>query len=408
LANSKSAGSPGSTTRKPKSLGQRIFAFFSSFGLAVVVLCFLFLITLLGTLAQVELGLHGAIEKYFNPLFVVHHFGKVPLPLPGGYLLMAILFVNILCGAIISARKNWRTPGMLISHFSIVFLIFAGFVSYHWKREGNMALFEGESSGEFQSYHDWVIEVEEIGSGTDTALIIDQKLFADLGPGKARTFQHESLPIDLQLTGYFTNAKPDRGEKEGLDAEGFFLQQLDNEPENERNLPGLIAIAKDPVTGNEARGLLWGGASEPWTIKNGERTLVAKLKRRAWKLPFALTLDKFTRELHPGTQRAKIFLSDVTKVEDGREEPIKITMNEPLRQDGYTFFQASWGPDTAKPGDKLYSVFAVVDNPSDMWPLYSCIAVGVGLLIHFIQKLSGHLGRTARTRLRNKNAASAS
>ena len=73
-------------------------------------------------------------------------------------------------------------------------------------------------------------------------------------------------------------------------------------------------------------------------------------------------------------------------------------MNEPLRQDGYTFFQASWGPQDAKPGDRLYSVFAVVDNPSDMWPLYSCIMVGVGLLIHFFQKLVGHLTRTARRR----------
>jgi hypothetical protein len=50
-------------------------------------------------------------------------------------------------------------------------------------------------------------------------------------------------------------------------------------------------------------------------------------------------------------------------------------------------FQSSWGPPNARPGERLFSVFSVVRNPSDHWPLYSCIVIGVGLLIAFTQKL---------------------
>jgi hypothetical protein len=389
-----------------RGIAGRMFQLFSSFALAIWVLTLLLLITLLGTIAQIDLGLHGAIETYFDPLFLIHWFEfgqprsiRIPLPLPGGYLLMALLCLNMLCGAIIKARKSWRRPGMLLSHFSIIFMIIAGFVSFHWKREGNIALYEGETSNEFRSYHDWVVEIRDTSPDVSTALVIDQELFRNLAPGDSeRTFRHPSLPFSLALSGYLKNTKPSRGQREGLEAEGFFLQKLAPETENERNLPGLVATAKGSSGEFLGSGLLWGGASHGWTVEADNRSFLVKLKRRSWKIPFALTLDKFTRELHPGTDKAKVFLSHVTKTKAGHAEQIEITMNEPLRQDGFTFFQASWGPENAKPGDRLYSVFAVVDNPSDMWPLYSCILVGVGLLIHFLQHLVGHLTRAARRR----------
>lgn len=392
--------------KKKGGIPHQIFAFLSSLALATWVLSFLLLITLLGTLAQVDLGLHGAIEKYFDPIFLVHWFEfgepasfRIPLPLPGGYLLIALLCANMLCGALIKARKSWQRPGMLLAHFSIVFLLVAGFVSFHWKKEGNIALYEGETSGEFRSYHDWVVEIRDASPQATSALVIDQSLFARLASGeKPRTFQHESLPFSLQLSAYLKNAKPARGDREELSAEGFFLQELAPNTENERNLPGIVATVKNLSGDFLGSGLLWGGAGHAWTVEADGRSFAIKLKHRSWEIPFSLTLDKFTRELHPGTNKAKVFLSNVTKTEGDHQEQIEITMNEPLRQDGYTFFQASWGPEDAKPGDRLYSVFAVVDNPSDMWPLYSCIMVGVGLLIHFLQKLVGHLTRTARRR----------
>ena len=103
-------------------------------------------------------------------------------------------------------------------------------------------------------------------------------------------------------------------------------------------------------------------------------------------------------ETHPGTNMAKVFISGVTKLEGKSQEQIKIEMNEPLRYKGYTFFQASWGPQEARSGVRLFSVFAVVRNPADKWPLYACIVITGGLLIHFSQKLLLYLRREHRRR----------
>ena len=58
-------------------------------------------------------------------------------------------------------------------------------------------------------------------------------------------------------------------------------------------------------------------------------------------------------------------------------------VTEALRSQGYTLFQAEWGMDR----DGIYSVFAVVNNPADRWPEYSCYVIALGLLFHFWLKL---------------------
>ena len=99
------------------------------------------------------------------------------------------------------------------------------------------------------------------------------------------------------------------------------------------------------------------------------------------------TLNKFTAEFYPGTSRPKKFVSQVTRTENGLKADATIQMNEPLRYEGLTFFQASYGPPGAGPGQKLYSVFEVVKNPADKWPEYSLWVVVVGLLLQFVLKL---------------------
>ena len=83
------------------------------------------------------------------------------------------------------------------------------------------------------------------------------------------------------------------------------------------------------------------------------------------------------------------FTSDVTKIEDGVAQSMKIRMNEPLRRLGYTLYQSKWGEDprTREP----YSILEVAKNPSDQWPLYACLVISAGLLLHFVQRLVRYL-----------------
>ena len=123
-------------------------------------------------------------------------------------------------------------------------------------------------------------------------------------------------------------------------------------------------------------------------------------------LPFKVRLENFTKLDHPGTTKPKEYMSDVTKLNrDGTSETSLIEMNKPLRSDGFTVYQASWGPEDAAEGQPLFTSLAVSRNPADQWPKYSCYIVSFGLLIHFFQKLFKHLNRTQRNRKREAAAA---
>ena len=69
-------------------------------------------------------------------------------------------------------------------------------------------------------------------------------------------------------------------------------------------------------------------------------------------------------------------------------------------QCSYTFFQRSFGSEDEN--DPLaghqFSVFDVVENPADQWPLYSCLVIMAGLLLHFGRKIVRHVRAQAKKR----------
>jgi len=378
------------------SLGRRTFRFAASYGVTVVLLFLLLVLVFFGTLEQVDQGLYEVQKKYFESLFVVHDlFGVIPLPLPGVYLLLGLLLVNLVCGGILAAPKSWRRPGLLIAHGGIVLMILAGFVTHHFALNGHMTLYEGESADEFQSYHAWEIA---LSTPNGRQYIIPGSQFVALGTGRSRVFYAEGLPFELKLEGVIPNCEPRLvapGEVGGAD--GVLLEALPLEKESERNVLGAYATALGPG-GQSSKGVLWGLARVPWVVTVGGQDYAIDLRRRRWKVPFRITLDAFTRELHPRTGIPSSFMSEVTKTEDGVGRKIEIKMNEPLRHQGYTFFQASWGPQNAQPGTPFYSTFSVVKNPADQWPLYSSCLVSFGLLLHFLQRLYRYLRAQQRGR----------
>lgn len=373
---------------------KKIFDFFASFGFAVVLLLFLLLLTFLGTLDQVENGLYYTQQKYFNSLYVVHEFfDVVPVLLPGTYLLLGLFLVNIICGGIIRIRKNWKKPGIIIAHIGIITLLVGAFVTFHYSDSGNMRLAEGQSSNEFVSYYDWVIEIGR-PEETDELLIVDDDNFIGLDPGESRTFYSDDLPFDVTLSGFAKNCMPVQvgpGTASRVsEVDGYYLETLPLENEAEQNIAGAYITVTDHETGEAQRGILWGFQMEPLTIEHKDTKWTFELTRKRWEVPFTLALNTFVRELYPGTDTPKAYESYVTKFEGDSTENIKIYMNHPLRHRGYTFFQASFGSDPSGAGE-FFSVFSVVRNPADQVPLVATIIIGVGLLIHFTQKLFRYL-----------------
>ena len=101
-------------------------------------------------------------------------------------------------------------------------------------------------------------------------------------------------------------------------------------------------------------------------------------------------------EEHPRSSMPRVFSSDVIRIDDEGEQEFHITMNAPLRYEGFTFSQNSWGPQdpSRQPRDgTLFSVLEVSTNPTDQWPKYFCFMMAYGMLIHFLAKLSRYVAR---------------
>ena len=80
--------STAKSSNKPSiSIGRRVYGVLSGFGLAVILLLLMGLLTWFATLEQIDSGLHATLRKYFSwkALVVIPEIrGKiVPLPLPG-------------------------------------------------------------------------------------------------------------------------------------------------------------------------------------------------------------------------------------------------------------------------------------------------------------------------------------
>lgn len=400
-----------------KSLPAKVFAFLSSFGLATSVLVMLLVLTFLGTLEQAEHGLVASQARYFESAFIDRidigacwralafnaywDIGNVSLPLyivPGGYTLMAILFVNLLLGGIMRIRKSPKTIGVIISHFAILFMIAAGAVTHHFAKEGNMNLREGQTADEFLSFHDRVIEIEKVQTDDKakrSVLVIDEAKYRDLTDGKGRTFTSESLPFDLLITGWKKNAQPKRADGSRADAvDGYFIQELPQLDEtgaamaDEQLGSACVAIAKMKKGDEKQTGILWEFAAAPWTVTVGADKYLISLVHRTYKLPFAVRLDQTEEEKHPGTERARRFSSKVTKISGDHEEKRYITMNEPVRSEGYAVFQSTFSSGEREGTGVKSSGFMIVENPADHWPLISCIIVAEGLLLHFLMMLA--------------------
>ena len=373
-------------------------AFLASYGFACVLLLLLCLLVFLGTLEQVDHGLFEVQKRYFNSPFLVHWLElgaglSLPIPLPGVHLLLALLSVNLLLGGLVRIQKSSRTLGIIVAHLGIALLLLGGMVTFWFSDEGQLTLQQGRRGAEFRSYHEWELAIYALGpdlvapEGREELLLRER----DLRRAPA-TFHHARLPFELRLDGFWPNARPTREPAPpNPTIEGWALRVLPLEKEAEANMAGAYVTVL--AGGAERTGIVWGfehfplRPCLPWVVEQGGAKWAIELRRRVYDLPFTIQLDKFTHEYHPGTERPRSFMSDVTMVEDGVATAIKIRMNEPLRHRGYTLFQAGFGPKGAGPTDDVWSTFAVVRNPADHWPVAACAVISLGLLVHFLQKL---------------------
>ena len=425
---------PDATSRtSPTGLrrwGGWLFEALGSYTLCIVILLFLLLLTYLGTLAQQFDNLYNVQVRYFESMFIVERVRGFPVPLPGAYLLLSLLFVNLLVGGMIRLRKTRSRAGILIIHIGMALLLLGGLVEYHFSDKGYMALHEeeayadknengrwdagepfddadgsgtwtpGEVSQTFTDHFLWDVTVSEVLDKRQRMYVLPYEPLSGLGTSTRLRFTHDDLPFDLSCHGWSANARVETVAPDaGYGVDGLALKALPEHPEKkEANLPGVYVTLAPKDGGAPTVQIAWGGERQARRHEVGGRTFDVRMAKRQYPLPFKLRVNKFIKREHPGTSMAAEYSSRVTKIENDVPEDRHITMNEPLRHHGVTLYQSEYGQQRLPTGrSRYYSQLAVVRNPADQWPLYACLIILVGMLWHFGRKLSLHI-QTERRR----------
>jgi hypothetical protein len=156
--------------------------------------------------------------------------------------------------------------------------------------------------------------------------------------------------------------------------------------QNDRNQP--VAVLKISHKG-EALGTWMASCTSEFqqSISVGDQKWKLILRPKRHYLGFHLTLVNLKWEKYRGTEIPKNFQSRVIVEGDSELRPVDISMNEPLREGGQTFYQYQMNQDQL--GATVQTVLQVVKNPNWRTAYIGCFIVAVGLIYQFLFHLIG-------------------
>ncbi|BDU69713.1 hypothetical protein GETHOR_18140 [Geothrix oryzae] len=376
-----------------KTLATRLWKFLKSFQLTIVLLALLMALVVLCTLAQVEMGTAGAVNAYMRSFFVWRQFPALPFPLPvfPGAALVGLLLTLNLIAKTLDIQRSWTKAGMWLVHSGLVVLFAGEFVAGMMQVDTNMSIEVGQTVNYVQSYKNVelaVIDVtdpafDEVYSVPDTLL------------SRRASIPVPGTPITLNVKRFYPNAElsnlPPGSPALATAGVGQGVAIVERPTVTADNDMNQTSVFVEPVAGGRSYGTWLASVAigAPQTFTHEGRTYALSMRLRRQYLPYAFTLKQFRHDVYPGTDIPKNFSSLVQVVNPAQNESreVLIYMNQPLRYEGKTFYQASFGKN-----DTL-SVLSVVENPGWLLPYVSCVLVSLGLLVHFAIVLRRSLKR---------------
>jgi hypothetical protein len=372
----------------------------SSLRLTVVCLGFGMLLVFLGTLAQVNLGIHSVQARYFQSLFVFWsprgaHW-KIPI-LPGGYLLGTILLINLIAAHASRFQFSRRKIGIILLHFGVILLLIGQLLTGLFARETLMRIDEGQTVAYSEAPREVELAVIDVTDPNfDQVVSIPEDILARGG-----TIQNPSLPFTLNIRQFMGNAQlslraPERPARPSLATEGFGPKiEVEEAPrvvkDDERDLSAAY-VEINTVQGSLGTWLVSNAIPDAQSLSANGRAYRLIMRPRRFYKQFALTLLDFAHDRYAGTDIPKNFSSRVRLVdlERGENREVLISMNDPLRYRGFTFYQSGFDNN-----DKT-TILQVVKNPAMLLPYIACGLVALGLLVQFSMHLFGFVKKRAR------------
>jgi hypothetical protein len=401
---------------------KRVLTPIASLRLTVWLFALAILLVFFGTLAQVDEGLFTVLHKYFRawlawiPVQALVRFGQVffgvskttqvpwVFPFPGGWLLGALLLVNLLAAHAVRFKLSWKRSGILILHAGLVILMVSELITGLFAVESRMAI-EANHSKNYVEDHQEVelVFVTPADPQTDDVVAIPGSLLR-----KGGVIRNDDLPVDVEVVRYMANSRlmlqADPGSSNPATAGDGVRWVAEERREvsgaqagQDSDMPSVYVTFKKKGT-EEVLGtyLATTWLSNYWATQLPERpqqvsvdgkTYSVSLRAKRTYTPYSIKLLEFRHDKYMGTDIPKNFSSDIQLVDTSRNEDrtVRVSMNNPLRYQGETFYQSGvLGKDEG-------TILQVVRNPGWEMPYVACTMVALGMLIHFGLHLIGFL-----------------
>ena len=355
-----------------------LYNLISSPKIFVYTVLWLMVLVFFGTIAQKDIGLYASQMKYFSSYyFLLYDY----IPLPGGRITLILMTLNLSSSLFRKTLWKIKKIGVIILHVGGLLLLLGGGVTAMYSSEGNMVIEEGGRVDYTDDYHRMELCIVNLSLQDSLEYtVFDEELLVE-----GNTISYDKLGFEIDIISRIKNTRI-QNRITGADSiyKGFLKQfvLLPKEPEKEntQNRPSLIfRIRGSENNADGIYGLFLGQKDlDIFNFKNEE--FFTEFRKERTYLPFAIELLDFKKVLHPGTQVAKSFSSEINLIENQIPRRVLIQMNEPLRHMGYTFFQASFIEELKSES----TVLAVVKNYGRLFPYISSIIMSIGLLVHLI------------------------
>ncbi len=421
---------------------QYVLATAASLRITVTLFALAILLVFFGTLAQIDEGIFTVLHHYFRtvvawiPLQVFVRFGQVFLgvsptasvagrfPFPGGQLLGGLLLVNLLSAHTLIVVNLWRgygpsaklalallkRTGIFVLHSGIVLLMVGEIITTYFAVESRMSIVEGRSTTYAEDNRTAeLVVIDPSDPKTDDVVAVPASMLV-----KNRRVQNESLPFDLELVRYMPNsAFPDKAVADqpnpatagdGLQVMATEEPEVNGTSSDQRvDVPTAYVTFKRKGTGESLGTYLlsaWLAAEDrPQHVAVDGKTYDVSLRFKRVYKPYTLHLIQFRHDKYMGTDIPMNYSSRIELVDpqEGQNREVLISMNNPLRYRGDTYYQA----DFLRPPGPRGTVLQVVHNPAGMEvagihldiSYLGCALVAFGMLGHFLVHLVGFLRR---------------
>ncbi len=330
------------------------------------------------------------------------------------------MLANLLAAHAKRFKLEKKKIGILFVHGGVILLLVGQLATDMFQVETQIRLAEGQSKNYSESGARVELAVmDKSNPDYDIVVAVPEHVVAKKGE-----IRHPDLPFTVQIKDYFPNSephvRPPMAANEPPQATQGIADRFRFEPApvtvkmDDKNIPSAIvevitdkgAIGSWALSGWATEEALLAFLQAQWNKQAGEgmgdrlvgqlaapqqfevagRKFQIALRPVRFYTPHRVQLVDFRHDKYRGTEIPKNFSSLIrlTNPTTGEDREVKIYMNNPLRYDGATYYQASF--------DKLdprVTVLQVVRNPGWLTPYFACGLVASGLVVQFLTHLVG-------------------